>query len=415
MDLIVGSNGIFQKYEDDLYKGVVKFKGDFFSNAMQIADGIYHCWNRVEADASKPKVEEEIYIKFKPIPISLWKKALKFLRWCYDEHKSEGFIAFTYRNEKWGLICPEQWDSAGGVCYHPEMHPAEACGIVGDVHSHPKFGSSEHSGTDHKDEVKNNGLFIVVRDFTIMTCDPMVYGTIRGNRFSINPDHVFDFSACDGDDDFPEEWKQRFHVGNCDACAKLKPVTTIHNYWPDRYRHGEDWRGSSRNRRGQFEKGSQHLFPEDHIDQVESMNDEVSDAFMSDPQKIIMDAYEIWSQDPSVFASDKSKRALFQCDNKGCEKEVVTFHCPECKKPVHEQTIVESVASMTNDVLVGEIESETSSDKNEVKSEEGGQTKEGEVKITEILSLTPDCGEKCPLKGYEHNHVTSGDLGHSGT
>lgn len=408
-EYIIASNGIFQKYEDDLFRGVVKVEGPFFKHVTQVAEGVYHCMGPVASDPSKPKVEEEISLKFKPIPISLFKTALNFLRWCYDEHKSEGFLAFTYRNEKWGLVCPEQWDSAGGVCYHPENHPAEACGIVGDIHSHPKFGSSEHSGIDHKDEVKNNGLFIVVRDFSIMTCDPKIFGTIRGQKWTINPDFVFDFNdAADKDDKqpkggFPEEWKSRFHSGECDACKKSRTVYSTAGASRTYDLRSRDTAGKFR-RPGMPPHG--HLYEDDYIDQVESMNlgdpdEDGLNELLSDPAKVVLDAYKIWSD-------EKEKPALFHCDNEGCKKPITALHCSECKKPVHEVTVIQSVADMMEQVLVGEIDGDGVEDREDDKK--GGGKEDDKDEDLTVLSLEKTCDATCPLRGSKHKHVEAKDL-----
>jgi len=202
---VVGKNGLFEKYQDTLFKSLIKSTGN----------------------PSSPDLKEVAEYIGPKIPVDIMKTALAFLEWCYEKHKSEGCLLFRNLGEKWEIVCPPQYVGGAHVCYHPV--PEESCGIMGDIHSHPKFGTG-HSGTDHVDECKFGGIAVVVNDFRIPICNPTIFGATRKVRFKFEPETILesfgdkDFVDTDDGYTFPEEWKEKVIPGVCQECKTTVQV-----------------------------------------------------------------------------------------------------------------------------------------------------------------------------------------------
>lgn len=181
-------------YEDMIFKGMVA-KGD----APEKVEGEF-----LEFSANK-------------IPMKLFGQIMTFFDHCEKKLDSEGFLLLLYRDGEWSLGCPDQKVSGGSVDAHPENHPEEFHGAVGDIHSHPGM-SAFHSGIDDADERKHkHGVYMVMssskeRGFTPFSIELDVKGYARGRAFQFDPMKVFDvdspLSAALGVQ-IPELWKER--------------------------------------------------------------------------------------------------------------------------------------------------------------------------------------------------------------
>jgi len=320
MEIIHAKNGFFEKYKDDLFEAVIK----------------------VDGDPSKEEMSESLAPVFKRMPIRLFKQALAFVEHAHKTQQSEGMVAFRYKEGIWSLVIPPQWNTGGNVHYHFE--PVEEFGsVVGDMHSHPKMGSF-HSGTDHHDEGKMFGIYLVVSDFRIMNCNPDIVGHVRGKRFKIDPELFFDENDAGGDYAFPEEWKTRLHKPPCTICSPAKPEgareepsRSFQHEWPGRHRGG-DW--SARIREEAQRKGQTPAGSNDGAGRSGGEKEVVDLLNAGKIRETIVKSYEEWQDDDIA-----SRCYLFECDNQGCEKDLQTLLCPLCSKPVHPRNIVDAVAT----------------------------------------------------------------------
>jgi hypothetical protein len=298
----VTPDGVYEEYEDQLFKGLIKVSFPIHNYDKDAGDTL---------DMSNEKIEEKIKIVFPKIPINLFQEALAFLEWCYKEKRTEGFLTFHLLNNKWSLGCPEQWNGATSVCYHPELRE-ERGGLVGDIHSHPKFSSSAHSHTDSLDERKNAGLFMVVKDFSLMNCEPDIRGVVRGTTFQIKPKYVFSMAGIKDEanpDDpekavisFPDEWKERVHVAPCEQCKRVKDA-------------GEKNVKETKEK----EEKEKRLIPKRLLEAWRKSLD--GKPFGAE----IIDYHDRW-------AKDSKYNGHLVCPNYGCGKFVRNLECPECKK-----------------------------------------------------------------------------------
>jgi hypothetical protein len=298
----VNPDGVFEEYEDQLFKGLIKVSWPI-NYDKEGGDSL---------DMVNEKVEEKIKIVFPKIPIDIFQTALAFLEWCYKEKRAEGFLTFHLLNNKWSLGCPEQWNGATSVCYHPELR-AERGGIVGDIHSHPKF-SSTHSHTDALDERKNAGLFMVVKDFSLMNCEPTIHGVVRGTTFQIKPKYVFSMAGIKDEASvedpekqvisFPEEWKERVHLSPCEECKRIKDA-------------GEKAVKETK----ETEEKSKRLIPKRLLEAWrKSLNGKPFGAE-------VIDYHDMWSKETKY-----SGHVI--CPNYNCGKFIRGFECPDCKKGI---------------------------------------------------------------------------------
>lgn len=210
--IIKGKKAVFEEYEDALFRGTI-------------------C---VEGEAKGEKIKEEIFIRCPKIPQELFGRAVSFLDWCFEKHKSEGMLYFIYRQDPfeeakgtWELACPIQYNTGARVCAHAEKEPALFADAVGDIHSHPAMGWSGHSGTDAHDEKQHNhGIYMVLSwkhgGHPHVKGDVTIYGYVRGRRITIKMTQMIDYSGAPPDGSFPEEWKAKVHEGTCEVCPKFE-------------------------------------------------------------------------------------------------------------------------------------------------------------------------------------------------
>lgn len=330
MEIIAAKNGFFEKYKDDLFEAYI----------------------RVTGDPSKEELNEHCAPTFKRMPLRLFKQALAFCEFAFKSQQSEGMIMFRYRNDVWELLCPPQWNGGASVHYHAE--PAEEfVGVVGDLHSHPKMGSF-HSSTDHHDEGKMFGVYMVINDFRIMNCNPDIVAHIRGTRFKMEPHLFFDESDAGGDYTFPEEWKGRLHKMPCDVCAAIKAKEdkekegakegpssrTFHiSKWADGIYPRPDAQGAQS---ADADAGSARGAGTEEV--VSLLKGNTPPAFLSE---LIMKRYERWYR----HGPGPERTLPFNCDNKGCEKDLRMLSCPLCHRDVGARRTVQNIADHADRAL----------------------------------------------------------------
>lgn len=321
-----------------------------------------------QVEVVETAVEKRTFIHCEPIDWNTFKQALAFLDYCHKENKSEGMLLFRYVQKKWYLSCPEQWNSMGGVCYHPELHPEECTMVMGDIHSHPGFGST-HSSTDHADERKNTGIFLVVSDFHPVTCNATIHGRFKDNIFKIPPELILSDTPAKETlkEPFPPAWKKRVHKSPCKVCekkrekdAKASKTTTMsgasdhgltdyeHYGMPGYTGYGEPpWHQKGKSQRRSYDRfrDADYKAPGDGDDEEEETvdGDSVEDA--------ITESYETWKKVRFTHDALKDNPRLFSCSNWGCREDIDHLLCSKCQKTVETEDIVKSVALMAKTVI----------------------------------------------------------------
>jgi hypothetical protein len=399
VQLHVSKNGeVFEEYKDALFEGFVKAK----------------------KNPQGKELKEELKILFAPIPLSMTTTALAWHRWCYEEHKAEGMLLLAYneKKKKWKLVCPIQYCSAAHVCYHPvlEEKADPDFTVMGDWHSHPKMGSSGHSSTDHGDEDKNKcGLYIVTKDFTLMSCDPNVVAMVRGQRFSISPELVFDDTGSKGKYTFPEEWKERFHEGTCKICEEAKKAKEEAS--KSTTTSGSRSGGFSSTRYPSAHYPHSGYYSEADMDwwrrricdmnttPTEEERKEIVEAFCKAPGDEIMKVWDEWDRSPTFYKEQEGQ--IFECEH--CKKGFDRVVCPECKKSNSASVVFQGVADMV-DYARGFLEYD--SDEKETKEEDGKEkkeeTKDDDKDSSPIVLMTPHCSKTCSMRHKKHYHYRPG-------
>lgn len=167
-----------------------------------------------------PEDGEEIEFAAPRIPIALYLQALGFFNWCYYKLDSEGMLSLVFKNGVWSLACPVQSVSSAQVKADFNKFRNEFIYAVGDIHSHPHSMGAFHSGVDHDDEIENRkGIHIVVSGSSDFGFSPMVstmsvMGCVKGKRFTLRPEAVWDTSrGVPMDMSFPKDWTKRVSKG----------------------------------------------------------------------------------------------------------------------------------------------------------------------------------------------------------
>jgi len=388
---IVNRNGVYENYADELFKGTIRVS---FPIPYDRDRG-----DTVEVTGEEAK--ESIQIAFNPMPAKLFQQALAFQEWCYEEKKSEGMVAFRYREGKWGLSVPEQWNGMASVCYHPEFHPEEMTGVVGDMHSHPKFSSSSHSQTDNLDERKMPGIFIVVKDFSILNCEPNIVGMVRGTEFKVRPELFIEFSeGIERKPSFPEEWKSRVHSSPCDECRKK--------------RESQDAQKKISESLSQDETDKTYrLVPKRLL--------EAWKKFSCDGNtrgKEFHEAFVEWNR-----KSPSTSRLLF-CSHWNCKKYISAPRCPDCNTTLSTFEIVQNISDAIDEVDAmemahGDLEILEEMVESEADGKEGGKgdrkedpKEDGKRDVFVVVGEDEICGPGCNYRrvSVAHRHVKRGVL-----
>lgn len=310
---IVGKNGLFAEYENLLFSGVLKAEGD----------------------PTAEEVREAIRYRFRKIPIRLLRQALAFAEYGKSDRNSEVALVLTYDNGVYKWECPEQWNSMGHVCAHPEKEENGFFNWVGDWHSHPGSGyeTSSHSMTDERDEYrKGNGIFIVTSGTSLFSAYPRVIGMFQNRRFEIPIEYVFD----DRDDDptistFPDEWREKVHGAPCDVCKDIDKSLIATASKPTGNWHGDSFRNwpATRSVRVSIDDDVERA-PRADVDKLEEIHKVVAKLMEKpdfDAAFFLRECYEAGSNNNGICATCKGERVK----------------CTVCDTPITEDEIVESV------------------------------------------------------------------------
>lgn len=140
------------------------------------------------------------------LPYRLWKIISSFLRWTQDEHRSESQLRLYYSPErgKWKAIVLPQRISHGLSTEELREHPGRELAFAavsdadgwypaGTVHHHCN-ASAFQSGTDHRDEIAQNGLHITLGDLGSDKYTIHYRATFRGIVYDIDPQEWVDFT-----------------------------------------------------------------------------------------------------------------------------------------------------------------------------------------------------------------------------
>ncbi len=232
---VVGKDGIYLHKDSEFFQGIVRVEGISFLK----------------------EVETFAKSKLPMLPRTHFKTILGFFHEVHEVHDSEAIILLHYCADKgaYGLVCPEQIVSAGGVHYRANER-IDGFQLVGSIHSHntmPAF----HSSTDLSDEKNFDGLHVTVghldREY-FSVCSSIA---LNNNRFPVNPDTViagivkpaltgkesgilrdnaifFEMTGRSQDsrkpkkDDFPKKWMQR--VKKISSYAKEINVSRLYQW-----------------------------------------------------------------------------------------------------------------------------------------------------------------------------------------
>jgi hypothetical protein len=191
-------------YEDDIFTGMIPV---------------------VKTD--NPVEGEWIKIKNK-IPKSALAQIYSVFNHCQTKlNRSEGFVVLMNNDSPaWAVGVPKQWNGGAHVDAHPESDAGTIFkNVVGDAHSHPMM-SAYHSGVDEADEAKHrHGIYIVFssteQGFSLMTSMVDVIGIVRGRKYQLNPNDVFDLeSKLEAPPLVPANWVENISTKECPKCPK---------------------------------------------------------------------------------------------------------------------------------------------------------------------------------------------------
>lgn len=386
---IVAPNGIFEYHKSDLFEGLLKIEFPFpIQKEIDTFD-----------PPSEKELDQELGLIFNRMPLSVFQQALAFMEAVWKKEKVEVVVLFRYIDGKWENFVPLQWNGMASTCYHPELSPKEATRVAGDMHLHPikddgKKSGSFHSSTDHHDEKKNEGIFVVVSGFTPFTCYPDIIGIVRGKRFTLKFESLVDPTKYDPKPTFPPEWMERVKLLPCDGC-RPKVITTATTYAA----------GSA----SKEDTGSR-LIPEKDVTEWRTKlpKDKTPNS------QRFKEFYNQWK--------DKTHQGtLFKCDNGPCKKHFEMPECPKCHKPILQAAIVDSVA-----LMIDEIDCWKATEREKIQKQDETATvpvaaipesveaasstapeanasdKEGDFLLVHTGGA---CDEKCPYKAFVHNHV----------
>lgn len=197
-----------------------------------IAEGCTKAWEGVYQLPGLKSMEEGLKYHLPLIPSQLLEAVEGLFDWVVDTHHSESMVLLYFsplapEGKQWQVRSPlKQIVTQGSIQYKFPDTP-RGFSVAGDIHSHTDFNAF-HSGVDHQDEEEKTGLFITLghngsknrRSPEDYDCSFM----IRGKRFPLNPEQVFEgFKEKFISKFFPDAW--RFTV------EKPAPVPTNTNIY----------------------------------------------------------------------------------------------------------------------------------------------------------------------------------------
>lgn len=174
------------------------------------------------------KIEKQATYLLPRIPVAVLAEVLALFRHVDNKLQSEVAVMLHHGPEGWLVTCPDQEVSAGTVSYEMTDRVA-GYRCVGTMHSHVRMAAF-HSGVDESDEKVFDGVHITIGhidELPAFDCD--VELRVRGARFKLKPEQVFEDVEPNGkkkgwkqtstrltpdaegllQDGFPPEWYER--------------------------------------------------------------------------------------------------------------------------------------------------------------------------------------------------------------
>jgi len=201
--------------DDDVYYVVGK-NGVFIRKNLGIIDSLAP----VDKISILEDVETYASLNIPKLSSELIHQTLNFLRWVYENFRSEGMTILHYNDgkEEFKNQVPQQWVSGGGIDYVKNVSYTNFVKL-GSIHSHANF-SAFHSPTDKGDEFDWDGLHITIGHVADQAQSISASVVVNKLRFLVNPgDYVdgiqqldeegkyFRFIEQDIYPDFPESWE----------------------------------------------------------------------------------------------------------------------------------------------------------------------------------------------------------------
>lgn len=201
--------------EDDVYYVVGK-NGVFIRKNLGIVDSLA----KVDNISILEDVEEYASLNVPKLSSKLIHEMVNFLRWVYEEFRSEGMSILHYNDKKetFKNQVPHQWVSGGGIDYVKNVSFANFVKL-GSIHSHANF-SAFHSPTDKDDEFDWDGLHITIGHIADQAQSISASIVVNKLRFLVHPleyiegitqldeeGKYFRFNDLHEYSDFPESWK----------------------------------------------------------------------------------------------------------------------------------------------------------------------------------------------------------------
>lgn len=232
--------------EDELHSrgNVVAFvldgKGWLVSRRSSLFEGLV----RVKEVEGVPVLKEAVYFIPSKLPAELMDKVVEFFRLVYRKQKSEAAGLLLYCGDssmpaadRWQFVVPDQVVGGASADYHGDkalLDPFLSKGyqLAGTIHSHGSM-SAFHSGTDHKDEEKFDGLHITVGKVDNPGLPEFAVSIIsEGKRFKFD-------SICDvvdyrkGDVSVPTEWmdavREKVYLPAIDSKKEVLALENAYN------------------------------------------------------------------------------------------------------------------------------------------------------------------------------------------
>lgn len=191
---LIGSNGIFLRKRNMVFECTHELSSSN-EDKKQVAGLL--------------KIEPHAKLLIPRFTAPFIKEVVDFFYWCYEEHKSEGFVYLYYNqtNEKnpYLVIPAEQTVTGASVAYGEMPDPPEGYTVIGTMHSHGSMGAS-HSGTDHNDQSELDGIHITVGKLDSNSPDFDIKLYILGTAYTVKEENILPLSR-KVQRRFPEGWK----------------------------------------------------------------------------------------------------------------------------------------------------------------------------------------------------------------
>ena len=164
---------------------------------------------RVDSIDGVPALKEIVYLTTAKLSSELFDKIVAFFQRVFAEQKTEaaGLLFYNDGRKDWQFVVPPQQATGASAHYEAteeQLRPLVGGGykLAGTIHSHGSMGAF-HSGTDHKDEEKFDGLHITVGKVD-STVEYAISIVVAGKRFKF--DRIGDVVDYGPKAEIPAEW-----------------------------------------------------------------------------------------------------------------------------------------------------------------------------------------------------------------